>query len=149
MRATYRVVASLIALGVVVQAAAIAFGTFGLINEVDRGVVFTPASDPPNFGPMLHAINGMIVIPALSLVLLIVSFFAKVHHGIRWALLLLLAVIVQTQLGFLAFDLPAIGLLHGTSAFVVLGLAVVAARAPGRVEPAAPPVVEEAAVQST
>lgn len=134
MRTTYRVVASLIALAVVVQAAAIAFGTFGFINEIESGAALTADSDAPNFGPMLHAINGTIVIPALSLMLLIVSFFAKIDRGVRWALLLLLAVVIQTQLAFLAFDLPAVGLVHGINAFVILALAVVAARAAGRVD---------------
>jgi heme A synthase len=132
MKTVYRTLALLIALGVVVQAAAIAFGTFGFINEVERGVVFTPASDPPNFGPALHAINGMLIIPALSLLLIIASFFAKVHHGIRWALLLFAVVAIQVNLGFFAFDTPAIGLIHGANAFLVLGLALTAARATSR-----------------
>lgn len=146
MRTTYRVIASLIALAVVVQAAAIAFGTFGFINEIDRGAALTAASEAPNFGPALHAINGMIVIPALSLILLIVSFFAKIQRGVRWALLLLLAVVVQTQLAYVAFDLPAIGLLHGVNAFVILGLAIVAARAAGRLDTPLTPAPTEAAV---
>lgn len=129
MKATYRTIALLIALAVVVQASAIAFGTFGIINEVERGSVFTASSDAPNFGPMLHAINGSIVIPLLSLVLLIVSFFAKVRRGVRLALFTLVAVAIQINLGFFAFDTPAIGLVHGANAFVVLGLALTAARA--------------------
>lgn len=147
MRKTYRVLGLLIALAVVVQASAIAFGTFGFINEVDRGTVFTPSSDAPNIGPMLHAINGTLVIPVLSLALLIVSFFAKVPRGIRWALLVLLAVIVQINLGFFSFDTPAIGLLHGANAFAVLGLALTAARAAAREAPVpAAAAVEEAIV---
>lgn len=131
MRATYRVVSGLIALAVVFQAAAVAFGTFGVINEVESGAVVTSDSDLPNVGPMLHGIGGMMVIPLLTLVLLIVSFFAKVRGGVKWAALLLLAVAVQIALGFAAFEAPAVGLLHGVNAFVVLALAVVAARAAG------------------
>ena len=39
MKQTYRVVAGLIALGVLVQAAAVAFGWFDAINEIDNGLV--------------------------------------------------------------------------------------------------------------
>lgn len=146
MRKTYRVLGLLIALAVVVQASAIAFGTFGFINEIDRGTVFTPSSDAPNFGPMLHAINGTLVIPVLSLALLVVSFFAKVHRGVRLALFTFLAVVVQINLAFFSFDTPVIGLLHGANAFAVLGLAVVAARAASGSRVPAAPVVEEAIV---
>lgn len=141
---TYRVLALLIALAVVVQASAIAFGTFGFINEIDSGTAITTNSDAPNFGPALHAINGMMVIPALSLLLLIVSFFAKVHRGVRLALFTLLAVFIQINLAFFAFDTPAIGLVHGVNAFVILGLGLTAARAARKERAAAPPVAEEA-----
>lgn len=145
MRQTYRVLGFLIALAVVVQASAIAFGTFGFFSEIDRGTVFTPSSDAPNIGPMLHAINGTLVIPVLGLALLVVSFFAKVHRGIRLALFTFIAVVIQINLAFISFDTPAIGLLHGTNAFVVLGLALLAARAPAREAPVpATPEVEEA-----
>jgi heme A synthase len=129
MRATYRVLSGLIALAVVFQAAAVAFGTFGVINEVEGGAVVTSDSDLPNAGPMLHGIGGMMVIPLLVLVLLVVSFFARVRGGVKWAALLLLAVALQIALGFAAFEAPAVGLLHGANAFVILALAVVAARA--------------------
>ena len=143
MRKTYRVLALLIALAVVVQASAIAFGTFGFFREIDGGTVFTPSSDAPNFGPMLHAINGTLVIPVLSLALLVVSFFAKVHRGVRLALFTFLTVVVQINLAFFAFDTPVIGLLHGANAFAVLGLALIAARAAGREAPVpAAPVAE-------
>jgi hypothetical protein len=145
MRKTYRVLGLLIALAVVVQASAIAFGTFGFINEVEQGGVIAGSVEAPNFGPMLHAINGTLVIPVLSLALLVVSFFAKVHRGVRLALFTFLAVVVQINLAYFSFDTPVIGLLHGTNAFVVLGLALTAARAAGREArvPAAP-VVKEA-----
>lgn len=129
MRATYRVLSGLIALAVVFQAAVVAFGTFGVINEVEGGAVVTSDSDLPNAGPMLHGIGGMMVIPLLVLALLIVSFFAKVRGGVKWAALLLLAVALQITLGFAAFEAPVVGLLHGANAFVILGLALTATRA--------------------
>lgn len=138
MRGTYRVVSGLIALAVVFQAAMIAFGTFGVIHEIESGTVLTSDTDVPNAGPMLHGIGGTVVIPLLTLVLLVVSFFARVRGGVRRASLLLLAVAVQITLGFAGFETPAAGLLHGANAFVILTLAVLAARAAGARAPARP-----------
>ncbi|PZF79192.1 hypothetical protein [Jiangella anatolica] len=137
MRATYRVLSGLIALAVVFQAAVVAFGGFGFIRELDDGAVITADSDAPNPGPMLHAIGGTMVIPLLALVLLVVSFFAKVRGGVKWAALLLLAVAVQITLGFAGFQLPALGLLHAANAFVILTLALLGVRAAGAATPAA------------
>ena len=41
MKQTYRVVASLIALGVLVQAAAVAYGWFQVISDIDSGKAST------------------------------------------------------------------------------------------------------------
>jgi hypothetical protein len=137
MRATYRVLSGLIALAVVFQAAVVAFGGFGAIKVIEDGGVLTSDSEMPNPGPMLHAIGGTMVIPVLVLALLVVSFFAKARGGVKWAALLLLAVAVQITLGFAGFELPALGLLHATNAFVILTLAVVATRAATGTAPAA------------
>jgi heme A synthase len=126
MKATYRIVASLIALGVVFQAAVIAFGVF---ESIDTGIAISGGPDQPIMGASLHSLVGTGVIPILALLLLIFAFFARVRNGKRWALLLLLAVVVQILLGLFAFELPALGLLHGANAFAVLALALVAARA--------------------
>jgi hypothetical protein len=137
MRATYRIVASLIALGVVFQAAVIAFGVF---ESMDTGIAIEGGPDQPILGASLHSLGGTGVIPILTLLLLIFSFFAKVRGGTKWALFLLLAVVVQVVLGGFGFELPAVGLLHGANAFVVLTLAITAARAarPDQVAPPAP-----------
>ncbi|MGY1618772.1 hypothetical protein ACI797_18690 [Geodermatophilus sp. SYSU D00691] len=124
MRQTYRVLAGLIALGVVLQAASVAFGWFEVISEVDEGAVFDENTEF-NLGQVLHGVVGLIVIPALSLILLIVSFFAvkQVPHGRTWAGIVFGAVVVQVVLAFVSFGLPAIGALHGINAFVIAGAA--------------------------
>ena len=126
MRTTYRVLAYLVALGVVAQAMFIAWGTFIVHHTANTGgVVGAGDLDPEHataFG--LHAFNSIIV-TVLSLVLFIISFFAKtVHHRIRWALALFLTVVVQGELGYASYDLPAIGLLHGLGALAVFTLAL-------------------------
>src|SRR5689334_21319369 len=132
MRTTYRVLAYLIALGVVAQAMFIAWGTFTVHHAANAAGVVGPGDlDPEHataFG--LHALNSYIV-SVLSLVLFIISFFAKtVHHRKRWALALFLTVVVQGELGYASYDLPAIGLLHGLGALAVFTLALRAAWLP-------------------
>jgi hypothetical protein len=51
---TYRVLSGLIALGVLVQAAAIAFGWFDGIHELDNGLVVDENSEG-NAGHLVHA----------------------------------------------------------------------------------------------
>ena len=138
MRSAYRVLALLIALGVVLQAASIAFAWFDVISELESGAVFAEDSEG-NLGHALHGIIGLIIMPALSLILLIVSFFAKVSGGVKWALFVFGAVVLQVALAVLGrtLGLPALGLLHGANALVLLALAEMAARRANRTEPVA------------
>lgn len=127
MRSAYRILAHLVAIGVVVQAATLAFGIFGLWNDVDAGLVVDDSYEW-NVGMMLHGSIGMLVMPLLSLLLLIVSFFAKVPRGITLALIIFGTVILQIVLALVGFGIPAIGALHGVNAIVILALAIVASR---------------------
>jgi hypothetical protein len=126
MRNAYRVLAYLVALGVVAQAMFIAWGTFTVHHTANTSGIVGPGDlDPEHataFG--LHSFNSIIV-SVLSLVLFVISFFAKtVHHRIRWALALFLTVVVQGELGYLSYELPAVGLLHGIGALAVFTLAL-------------------------
>jgi hypothetical protein len=66
---------------------------------------------------------------------------------VKWAGFTFLAIVVQVVLAFVSFGVPIIGVLHGINAFVVLGLAIYAARqvaggpASERVTPGAPATV--------
>jgi len=127
MRSTYRVLAFLIAVGVVLQATFVAFAWFKAISDVDSGLVITKNYDG-NAGHALHSIVGTGVIPLLALALFALSFFVKVPGAVTWAGYVLIAVVVQLALAFVAFGVPAVGALHGLNAFVLLGVAVAAAR---------------------
>ncbi len=127
MRQTYRALALLIAIGVLVQAATIALAWFITLHDLDNGLVIDKSYDG-NFGHGLHSIIGMVVIPLLAIALFVVSFFAKVPDGVRWAGFVLLAVVLQVALAFIAFGVPAVGALHGLNAFVLAGLAGMAGR---------------------
>jgi hypothetical protein len=70
----------------------------------------------------------MMIIPLLGLVLLIVSFFAKVPSGVKWAAIVLAAIVVQVLLGIFGHESAYIGMLHGLNAFILMGSAGNAAR---------------------
>lgn len=128
MRQAYRVVAGLIAIGVLVQAAAIAMGWFMVIAESEDADVVLNADYEGNVGHMLHGIVGLTIMPLLGLLLLIFSFFAKFPGSVKWAGLTFLAIVVQVALAFISFGVGELGFLHGLNAFVILGLAATAAR---------------------
>ncbi len=123
----YRVLAGLIVVGVVAQAAFVAGAWFYTLHDIDDGAVLDKNYDG-NLGHMLHGMFGMMAMPLLALVLLVVAFFAKVPGGVKWAGLTLLAVVVQVLLGLFGHGLAALGPLHGINAFVVFGVALTAAR---------------------
>lgn len=127
MRGAYKGIAHLIALGVLLQAAFVAAAWFQVINDVDAGAVINTDYDG-NAGHALHGMVGMMVMPLLGLIFFILSFFAKLPGGVKWAGLTFLAIVVQVVLAFVSFGVPVIGALHGINAFVVFGLALYAGR---------------------
>jgi hypothetical protein len=147
----YRVLAGLVALGVVAQAMFIAYGTFGLNHTANNGgVVDAGALDPEHATAFsLHALTGYII-ALIALLLFGFSFAARqVHHRIRWALTVFLAVAVQVQLAYASYDTPVIGLFHGGLALVIFGAALRALLLPIRPIPVpqpAPADVETAQV---
>ena len=144
MRATYRVLACLLALEVVVQAAAIAWAVFGLTAWIEGGGVLDKAgmeSESVTFdgvaGFMVHGMNGTLIVPVIALLFLVVSFFARFPGAVAWAGAAFAAVVVQVALGIFAHSAPVLGMLHGVLALVLLVVALIAARRSSAV-PAAP-----------
>lgn len=127
MRAAYRVLAILVAVGVVLQAMFIALAWFTALKDMDGGAVIDKNTEE-NFGRTMHSVFGSGVIPALALLLLIVSFFAHVERGIRWALYVVGVVVLQFLLAAVAYSAPVVGLLHGLNAFALAAVASLAAR---------------------
>jgi len=137
----YRFLAFMIAVLVVVQAGAIALGFFGVNNWISDGgghvidkefLECTEDCQSIGSGDIGFAIhmffNGLILIPLTSLVLLIVSFFAKVPGGVRWAAIIVVLVILQViVLPVLSHEVGAgFGALHGVNALVLMGMAIMA-----------------------
>jgi hypothetical protein len=126
VRLAYRILAMLIAAGVVVQAAAIAFALFDIQHRVDDGNVYS--KDSHNGGVALHSVLGNMVIPVIALLLLIVSFFAHIPGGVKWAAITFGVLVLQLVLAYAGDGLPAIGVLHGINAFVLATVASIAMR---------------------
>ena len=139
MRQTYLIIARIIALLVVVQAMTMVFAVAGFFHWIDDGntadsSVFKAWEDnPPDFvgslGFMIHGISGMNLIPLLALVLLIVSFFAKVPRGVLLAVVVVVSTALQVFVGITAHEAPIVGLVHGLNAFILFGSAVAASQA--------------------
>jgi hypothetical protein len=139
MRLTYLILARIIAILVVIQAMTMVFAVSGFFNWIDDGntadksVLESWQDNPPDFvgslGFLIHGVSGMNAIPALALLLLIVSFFAKVARGIVFALVVVLSTALQIFMGIAAHSNPALGLIHGFNAFILFGAALAAAQA--------------------
>lgn len=137
MRSAYRYLAYAVAVEVAIQAAAIAFALFGLGKWIEDGGTLDKASMEGDLsftgvlGFAVHGINGEMVIPLIAIILLVVSFFAKIPGGARWAGFVLLAVVVQVLLGLFAHEAPWLGPLHGINALILFLVALHAARLAG------------------
>ena len=127
MRSTYRVLAMLIALGVAVQAMGIALGFFIVLRDVNHGAGFDENTGE-NIGLILHGVVGEMVIPLIALLFLIVSFFAGIDGGVKWAAIVVGLVALQVLLAFAASGAPAVGALHGLNALVLIAVAGIAGR---------------------
>jgi heme A synthase len=135
MRRAYRVIAYLIAIEVIVQAMMIATGVAGLDHWIEhdhatvtKHVLDNNPSFSGSFGFAVHAINGELLIPLFAIALIVVSFFAKIPGGTRWALYIFGVIVVQVVLGVSQGAVPYLGLLHGANAFALLTVAALAGR---------------------
>ena len=76
---------------------------------------------PEVAGFIIHGISGTMVIPLVALVLLIVSFFAKVPEGAKWAGMVFGGVVVQVACSAIfAHGLPFLGFVHGFWALLIV-----------------------------
>jgi hypothetical protein len=137
MKQAYRVLAYLVAAGVVMQAAAIAYAMFGLFKWIEHGGTIDQSTQPtPDLGGYtgftLHGMGGVFIVPAIALLFLISSFFAKIPGGIKWALIVFGVTVLQVALGLFAHEIAGIGWLHGAVAMILFGLAIMAGMRTGR-----------------
>lgn len=137
MRTAYRVLAYLIAVLVVVQAAVIAYAITGMSKWIQQGGVLDKATMesedmafPEEVGFMVHGIGGMTLIPLVALILLVVSFFTRTPKASMFAGAVFGLIVLQILLGSFSrgAEMPFLSLLHGANALLVFIGAVIAAR---------------------
>ena len=135
MRTAYKVLAYIVAAEVAVQAMVMVWAIAGLGVWIDSGGVFDKSimeSEAIPFteviGILVHGINGAFVVPAIALLLLIVSFFTRVRGAIKWAIVVFVLVVVQGQIGFLGHEFPLAGALHGLNALALFTVALYTGR---------------------
>jgi hypothetical protein len=131
MKQAYRVLAFLVGAGVMLQAAAVAYGMFGLLKWVENGGTLDQSTElTPDLGGYtgfsLHATGGIFIVPLIALLFLISSFFAKVPGGVKWALIVFGLTVLQVALGLFSHEVAGLGWLHGLNALLVFGTAVTA-----------------------
>jgi len=131
MRSAYKFLAYAIDVLILLQAAAMAWAVFGLSTWIEDGNTITKAKleNHDGFlfteerGFMIHGINGQMLIPLVGLILLIISFFAKIPGGSKYAGMLFGGIILQVALGMIAHAVPALGFIHGFWALLLFWLA--------------------------
>lgn len=136
MRTIYRALAYLVCGLVVVQAASHAWTSAGIGLWVSNGGVMDQSvmesSEAPPFpealGFMIHAMNGMLLIPLVSLALLVVGLLVRDGTALKWAGIVLALVLVQVALGLFGHGMPLLALLHGGNALLLFGAAYLAVR---------------------
>jgi hypothetical protein len=130
MRSAYKYLAYAIDVLILLQAATIAWAVFGMDKYIEDGHSITKSNLDGNktlfseeTGFAIHGISGTMLIPLIGLVLLIISFFAKVPEGPKWAGMVFGGIVLQVVLGLLAHALPALGFIHGFLALLLFWLA--------------------------
>ena len=147
MLKVYRGFAYAITVEVVIQAMAIAYALAGLGYwvENDGGVLDkVKLDDAENLlkfrgsgGFAIHGINGTMLIPLITILFLIISFFAKVEGGVKRAVILFVMVAVQITLGLTSHSEPLLAPLHALNAFGIVFFAYLTGK---QATPAAEPV---------
>ena len=141
MNKTYRILSWTIVALVVVQAVTVAWGSAGESRFIDDGGVIDKAlieaaeaggelPFPEVVAFPVHGLNGGILLPVVALVLLGCSFAAHLVGARSHAAALFGLVVLQGQAGHLMGGVPAVGILHGANALLILLIAVRAARRP-------------------
>lgn len=137
MRKLYVILAWVVAIGVVVQAAAIALGVSGMVHYVRGGGVvdsglLAPGDRPFAFsgeiGFLIHALVGGLVIPIAAFLLMLGSFFVKRPRARLWGVVVFGVAFLQVMAGYSLTDVPYLGLFHGANALILLVTALLAAR---------------------
>jgi hypothetical protein len=133
----YKGLAHAIAICVVLQAAWIAASGFRVAKATDDAKSITE-DNFQSWGVTLHSTFALII-PILAIAMIVTAFVIKRPGALKWAGYVFGDVLLQWVLAIIAFSASGIGVLHGVNAFVMIGLAEMAARqvsGPAVAEPA-------------
>ena len=149
MRKAHQIFAGIIAAEVVIQAMAIAFALFGLGHwleedggQLNKAVLDSWEDNPPDWtgsiGFPIHGMNGMMLIPLITIIFLIISLIANktVPGAAKRAGILFLLVAIQVILGLSSHSVVALGPLHALNGFAIFTMAIYTARKASEVAPA-------------
>jgi hypothetical protein len=149
MRKAHQILAIVLAAFVVIQAMAIAYALAGLGHwlEEDGGTINKAVLDswddnPPDWrgsgGFALHGIDGMMIIPLVTIVFLVVSLIAakQVQGAAQRAGILFGMVALQVFLGLALHGVVLLAPLHALNGFGIFAMAIVTARKAGEAAPA-------------
>lgn len=143
MRTAYRVLAVLVSVVTAFQIAVIALAFFGLLHGVyDDGETVSKGSIDDVTGSVgfaLHEYGGN-ALALVALLLVAVSFGARIPGGTKWAAITFGLVVLQFALAYAARAWWPLGVLHGLNALAVLvvgGIAARVAREASRQDPVA------------
>jgi hypothetical protein len=131
----YRILAVLIAVGVVVQATALAYFVSGLNRYLTRGhaVVYQSmlysATEwlDEGVGVPIHLATVFVVIPALAVLLVLVAFVTRVRGAVTWATIILVTTALQAWLDVVGAERPAGAAGYELVTFAVFTVALSAA----------------------
>lgn len=152
MTSLYKGLAYLICFLVAVQAGVHAWASAGLVQFIAGGgtLDMSPGAAPPDLpeflGIVIHGMNGMYVIPLVSLALLAVGFASRVPGAVQRAAIVFALVVVQVFLGFMGHSVTLLSLLHGLNALALFAGAFLAAQVVARAVPARVPARATAGV---
>lgn len=132
----HRILSGIIAVLVGVQAASHAWSSAGVGKYVQDGGVVDAAMmnsrEAPPFpealGFPIHGITGMMIIPAVAVILLIVSLLSRNAWRMKMGILILVLTAVQVALGMLGHGMTSLAFLHGLNALALFGAALIATR---------------------
>lgn len=83
----------------------------------------------------IHEITGMMLLPAVIIVMALLAFVEKSSVGIMFSVALVVLIIAQIGLGEMGTKMPWLGALHAVLALVIFASAAMAAVMIGREEP--------------
>lgn len=131
MKVTYRVLAWVICILVMVQAATHAWFSAGAGRFLAEGgtLDLSGASGmqfPEVLGVIIHGMSGMYVIPVVAIAFMVVGYLTHSRYGLVIAVVTAVLIAIQVALGLGAANTAFLALFHGMNALLIFAAALYA-----------------------